>query len=63
MRPGERISHYINSHDISPSLLAKRSGLTLSEISDILADKPIDTISYYKICKVLNVPLEYFIAE
>jgi transcriptional regulator with XRE-family HTH domain len=63
MRPGERIAHYINSHDMTPSLLAKRSGLTQSEISDILADKPIDTISYYKICKVLNVPLEYFLED
>lgn len=63
MRPGERIAHYLNTHGMSPVSLAERSGVTPSEISDILSDKPIDSISYYHICKALNVPLDYFLCE
>ena len=63
MNTGKRISQYINSHNMSINTIAEIFGITSSELSDILHGKEIDCISYYKLCKALNVPLEYFLCD
>lgn len=58
---GERIKKYLQENGIKQTFLAEKTGLTNSQISDIcVRDRKIDCVEYYKICKALNLPLEYF---
>lgn len=59
---GARIKDYLAQNGIKQTYLAEKTGLTPSQVSDIcIHDRKIDCVEYYKICKVLNVPLETFL--
>ncbi len=61
---GARIREYLTNNGIKQSFLAERTGLSPSQVSDIcIHDRKIDCIEYYKICKALNVELEYFLKD
>ena len=61
---GARIKEYLNENGIKQTFLAEKTGLTNSVISDIcIHDRKIDVLEYYKICKALNLPLDYFLKE
>jgi transcriptional regulator with XRE-family HTH domain len=61
---GAMIKQYLSEHGIKQTYLAQSTGLTDQMISDICNnDRKIDCVEYYKICKALNLPLEYFLAE
>jgi transcriptional regulator with XRE-family HTH domain len=58
---GERIKKYLQENGIKQTFLAEKTGLTKMQINDIcVRDRKIDCVEYYKICKALNLPLEYF---
>lgn len=58
---GKKISEYLVANGIKQTFLADKTGMTSSVISDICNSKrKIDCIEYFKICKALNLPLEYF---
>lgn len=59
---GGKIKIYLKDNGIKQSFVAEKSGLTESIISDICNEKrKVDVIEYYKICKALQVPLNYFL--
>lgn len=61
---GARIKKYLIDNGIKQSFVAEKAGLTPSQMSDICnKDKSIDCVVYYRICTVLNKPLNYFIEE
>jgi transcriptional regulator with XRE-family HTH domain len=61
---GARIKKYLEEHGIKQSFVADKVGLTASQMSDIcIKDRTIYCLVYYKICKVLNVPLESFLED
>lgn len=61
---GARIKQYLDDHGIKQGFVAEKVGLTPSQMSDICnKDRSIDCVVYYKICKVLLVPLETFLEE
>lgn len=61
---GSRIKEYLKSNGIKQSYVADEVGITDSLMSAICnKDRAIDCLVYYKICKLLNVPYEYFIEE
>lgn len=61
---GAKIKDYLQEHGIKQSFLAEKTGLTNSIVSDIcINDRKIDCVEYYKICKALELPLEYFLEE
>lgn len=61
---GAKIKQYLNEHGIRQSFIADKVGLTPSQMSDICnKDRSIDCLVYYKICKVLSVPLEFFLED
>ena len=61
---GAKIKEYLDNHGIKQSWLASKVGLSRSQMSDIcIKDRTIDCVVYFKICKVLNVPLEEFLKD
>ena len=61
---GEKIKAYLDSHGIKQTFLAEQTGFSDSIISDIcLGNRKIEVKEYYRICKALNVPLDYFFDE
>lgn len=59
---GGKIKVYLQENGIKQSFVAEKSGLTDSIISDICNEKrKVDVIEYYKICKALQLPLNYFL--
>lgn len=61
---GAKIKKYLEEHGIKQSFVAEKVGLSASQMSDIcIKDRTIDCVVYYKICKVLNVPLEEFFKD
>jgi len=61
---GDKIRAYLDSHGIKQTFLAEQTGLDISTISAILLrGRKIECQEYNKICKALNVPLEYFFDE
>lgn len=61
---GAKIKEYLTQNGIKQTFLAEKTGLSDSIISDICTkNRKIDCIEYYKICKVLNVPLETFLED
>lgn len=58
---GAKIDKYLEENGIKQGFVADKVGLTSSQMSDILnKGRRIDCVTYYKICKVLNVPYETF---
>ena len=61
---GKRISEYLTNNGIKQSFVAEKVGITAPQMSEICnKGRSIDCITYYKICKALNVPLEMFLKE
>ena len=59
---GERIKQYLTDNGIKQSFVAEKVGIPAPQLSDICnKGRIIDCVLYYKICKVLNVPLEKFL--
>lgn len=59
---GNEIKNYLSEKGIKQTFLAERTGLTNSQISDIcIHDRKVDCIEYYRICKALELPLNYFL--
>ncbi len=64
MSIGEKIKDYLEANGIKQTFLAKNAGLTDSTVSAIcIRGRSIDCIEYYKICKALNLPLDYFLKD
>lgn len=58
---GAKIKSYLQERGIKQTFLAEKTGMTNSIISDICNnDRKVECVEYYKICKALNLPLEYF---
>ena len=61
---GERIKQYLNDNGIRMSFVTEKVGIPSSQFSDICnKGRKIDCVTYYKICKALNVPLEKFLED
>ena len=61
---GSKIKEYLTENGIKQGFVAEKVGLTPSQMSDICnRNKSIDCVTYYKICKALNVPLETFVED
>lgn len=61
---GKRIGQYLTDNGIMQSFVAEKAGISKSKMSDICnKDRSIDCITYYKICKALNTPLEQFLKD
>ena len=59
---GKRIGEYLKNNGIMQAFVAEKVGIPKSKMSDICTKGTrIDCITYYKICKVLDVPLEKFL--
>lgn len=59
---GNNIKEYLTENGIKQSFVAEKIGVSTSVMSDICnKDRTIDCVLYYKICKALNVPLEFFL--
>lgn len=58
---GAKIKSYLQERGIKQTFLAEKTGMTNSIISDICNnDRKVECVEYFKICKALNLPLEYF---
>lgn len=61
---GAKIKDYLTEKGIKQSFLAEKTGLTNSQVSDIcIHDRKIDCIEYYKICRALEVDLDFFLKD
>lgn len=61
---GTLIKEYLNDNGIKQAFLVDKTGLSASQVSDICNhDRRIDAIEYYRICKALNVELDYFVKK
>jgi len=61
---GTKIKDYLADNGIKQAFLAEKTGLSPSQVSDIcIHDRKIDCIEYYKICKALNLELDYFFKD
>lgn len=58
---GSIIKEHLNENGIKQAFLVEKTGMSPSQISDICNhDRKIDCIEYFRICKALNVDLDYF---
>lgn len=58
---GQRIKKYLAENGIKQTFLADKTGFTNSIISDMLSGtRKIETTEYFKICKALDVPFDFF---
>ena len=58
---GSEIKTYLSEKGIKQAFLAEKTGLSNSQVSDICNhDRRVDCIEYYKICKALELPLDFF---
>lgn len=61
---GTKIKNYLNENGIKQTFLVDKTGLSASQISDICNhDRKVDAVEYYRICKALNLELEYFFKD
>lgn len=61
---GAKIKDYLNSNGIKQTFVAEKVGIDVSRMSEICnKGRVIDCVTYYKICKALNVPLETFLED
>ena len=59
---GNLIKKYLQDKGIKQNFVAEKAGITENAMSDICNGKrDVECTEYYKICKVLGVPLEYFL--
>ena len=61
---GAIIKEYLNDNGIKQAFLVEKTGLSASQVSDICNnDRKIDAVEYYRICRALNIPLEYLVKK
>lgn len=61
---GIKIKEYLDTNGIKQAFLVERTGLSADKISGICSGKRgIDCMEYYKICRALNLDLEYFFRD
>ena len=61
---GEKIKLYLKEHGIAQTHIAKRAGISKARLYNYLnKGREPDCIIYYKICKELKVPYEYFMED
>jgi len=61
---GAKIKEYLQEHGIKQSFIAQQTGMTDQIISDICnRDRKVDALENYKICKVLDLPSDYFVKQ
>lgn len=61
---GTNISNYLQEKGIKQNYLADKIGCPQSRLSRILNNiSKIDCVTYYKICKALDVEMERFMEE
>ena len=61
LKLGEAIKNYLIEKGIKQSFIAEKAGITDVTMSTILSCKRgMNPIEYYRICKALEIPLEYF---
>lgn len=60
---GIRIKEYLKGHGIKMSFVAEKIGVTPVRMAQILSAKNIGCLTYYKICRALDVPYESFLDE
>ncbi len=59
---GAAIKDYLTQNGIKQAFVAEKVGLTPAQMSDLCnKGRSIDCVTYYKICKVLNLPLDTFL--
>lgn len=59
---GARIKEYLRSHGIKQTFLGEKIGVNGVRMAQIINGKTINCVTYYKICKALDVPYEYFLS-
>lgn len=60
----ENINQYISANDISPSKLAKESGMSYHKLWLILnKNYSIRVGDYYSICRAVKEPLDFFMPK
>lgn len=58
---GVAIKDYLDKNGIKQAFVAEKAGLTPSQMSGICNGKSsVDCVTYYRICRALNVPLDLF---
>lgn len=58
---GKQIKIYLDENGIKQNFLAEKAGLTNDIVSGICkGTRKVSCFEYYKICKALNVPFDYF---
>ena len=58
---GILIKQYLVENGIKQAFLSEKCGFTPSVVSDIcMGNRKVDCVEYTRICKALNLPLEYF---
>lgn len=60
---GQRIKQYLEGNGIKQSFVAEKIGITKQKMAYICSSKNVDCVTYYRICKALNVPLETFLDD
>lgn len=61
---GTKIRDYIKANGLKFSFVAEKVGIDRTKLYNICNGRcSVDALSYYKICKVLNVPFETFLEE
>ena len=59
---GDEIKNYLSEKGIKQAFLVEKTKLSPSQVSDICNnDRKLDCVEYYKICKALDLPLNYFL--
>lgn len=58
---GAEIKGYMDERGIKQSFLADKIDMPKPTLSEVLSEKrTLTLIEYYKICKVFELPMEYF---
>ena len=62
MNVEKKIGQYLKENGIKQIFVAEKAGITSSAMSDICNEKRQITVTeYYNVCKVLQLPLNYFL--
>ena len=57
-----RIKQFIEEKGIKQAFVANKVGMSPSQFNLLCnTERKIDCVTYYKICRALDVPLEYFV--
>lgn len=61
---GEKIKKYLSENGIKQTFVSEKVGIPDPAFSDVLSGKrKITAIEYYRLCKTLKVPMEFFLED